>query len=508
MTKRQKRKIIIIAILLLLLLLVGAYFLYFNATKRLDFDFTPTTGDSLDAPEYLYSFSGPDGNRMTRPLGVYVDDEEAEVYVTDSRLRKVFVFSLEGDFIRSFGGEELVIPLYVAKNPKDGDIYVTDRRTRSIHIYTPDGKYLEDFEPNLPESELAQNFERGDVEWAPVAIAFDDDGTMYVTEILNGHQWLIFDPDGSFVKSIGNTGLVTGDATQDPELFQFPNSIKLLDDEVFVSDSNNRRLQVFDTEGAFKQVIVTDGLPRGFDFLSLMSNDPSETVKAVVVDTLAHDATIWSVTGDKVVNFGERGVLEGQFSYPNDLSIGPRNLIFVTDSANSRVQVWGWPSEVTDLPVDEVAQYWKWCLVPLLFLPLLLLLRRKKFYATKDFVDMMLAIDAAHTMPARRRKWFVTEPDYDLLKDYVQAEANMAELLNPSEYSESDARSLMDRMDVDHETAVVLSIAQRMHVFCTEDAEYRRLARLLELDVVDHEEFIARYTSGNTADSSSGTKNQ
>lgn len=505
MTRRQKRKIIIIAILLLLLMLVGAYFAYFNATKRLDFDFTPTTADAMQPPQYLYSFSGPDNNRMNRPLGIFVDDKEAEVYVTDSRLRKVFVFTLEGDFKRSFGGDELVIPLYVARNPVDGDIYVTDRRTRSIHIYTPDGTYLEDFEPNIPESELAQNFERGDVEWAPVAIAFAEDGTMYVTEILNGHRWVIFDKDGKFVKAIGNTGLVTGDATQNPELFQFPNSIKRLGDEVYVSDSNNRRLQVFDTEGVFDRIIVTDGLPRGFDFLA-RSDDPSETVKAVVVDTLAHDCTIWSVTGEKIVNFGERGVLEGQFSYPNDLSVGPKNLIFITDSANARVQVWGWPEEVTPLPVAEVAQYWKWCFAPLLLLPLLLLLRRKRFYATRDFVETMLELQLAEQMPGRRRKWYVLESDYELLKDYVQGGVNMGELLHPTEYSESDAKNLMERMEIDHATAVVLSVAQRMHVFCTEDMEYRRLAKLLELDVVDHVEFLERYASKNDGGSSSGAE--
>jgi len=495
-TRRQKRKIVIIAILAALLLLVSLYFLYFRATKRLDFDFEPPTEDALTVPQYLYSISGPDDMRLQRPIGVWVDDQEEEVYVSDVGHRSIFVFNLEGDLLRSFGGEELVVPLYIARNPEDGNVYVSDRRTRSIHIYTPEGEYIEDFDPAIPADEIAEFVPEG-VQWAPVALTFSDDGTMYVTEILSGHRFLTFSPEGEFVRSVGTVGLVT-DATGGQGFFQFPNSIKVAEDGIWIADSNNRRLQHFDADGEFLDLVVTDGLPRGFDFLSPpQSQEETVTNKAVVVDTLAHDATIWAADGEKILSFGERGVLEGQFNYPNDLSVGPRNLIFITDSANARVQVWGWPEEISPISLPPIAQYWRWCFAPLLLLPLLLLFRKKKFFATKEFVDTMLELELVEHMPARRRKWLVTEHDYELLKDFVQGDIDLGELLNPTEYSESDVNALMDRMEIDRESAITMSIAQRAHVFCNEDLELRRLAKTLEIDVVDHQEYMERFANKN-----------
>lgn len=490
MTRRQKRKIVIIAILLILLTLVGAYFAYFSSTKRLDVDIQLNADEVFPMPVFLYSFSGPDGDLLQRPVGVDVIDDE--VWVSDARRQKVYVFTLEGEFKRKVGGDEMVVPLYIADNPKDGNVYITDRRSRSVHIYTKAGKYLRDFDPKLPEDQLPA-FETKGVQWAPVALAFDGDGRMYFTEILNGHRLLVFSPEGEFQKSSGTVGIVTK-ADAAPEVFQFPNSVKVHGDEVWVADSNNRRVQVFDKDGNYVRLVVTEGLPRGLDFLAKRSAESSATDKFVTIDTLAQDGTIWDVKGEKILTFGTRGVLEGQFSYPNDVSVGPKNLIFITDSSNARVQVWGWPEEVSPVPLPEVAQYWRWCFAPLLLLPLLLFLRKKKFFATEDFVRTMYEYEELELMPERRRKWLVIEAAYKALSGLSQGGVDLADLLNVAEYSESDTRAIMDKFELDHETAVILAIAQRAHVFCTEDMELRRLARTLEIDVVNREEYLDRFT--------------
>ena len=68
------------------------------------------------------------------------------------------------------------------------------------------------------------------------------------------------------------------------------------------------------------------------------------------------------------------------------------------------------------------------------------------------------------------------------------------------EYSDSDMRALMDKLEIDEETAIILSIAQRAHVFCTEDDELRRFAKTLEIEVVDREEFLEKYASNKRKD--------
>jgi len=489
LTKSQTRKLIAVAILVLLLALLGGYYAYYKSTHQLSFNLTASTGQTIQPPQFLYSFAG-DTVKLQRPIGVLVDGDT--VYACDANGRAIFIFNQAGTYKGSFGQTSTVIPLYIAKNPKDGLLYVSDRRMRTIHKFTTAGQYVGDFNPNLPPDQLPK-FKTGGVQWEPVAIAFGPDGTMYVTEILNGHRLLIFGPDGTFRRSIGTAGMVT-DRTTFPTEFQFPNGIAVHNGLVYVTDSNNGRVQIFDKDGNFKQIIVTQGLPRGIAFLNAFPGDKATTPnRFVVVDTLAHDGTIWDTKGTKLVDFGQQGVLDGQFSYPDGASIGSRNKIFIADTSNGRIQVWGWPAQVSPVPVPTASPWWLLCLAPLLLLPLLLLLRRRPFYATPDFVYAMVDAEQADLMPGRRRKWLVSEEHYELLKGIVQGEVDMSELLNAEPYSESDAKALMDRLEIDLPTAIVLSLAQRAKVFTTENTDYRRLAKLLEIDVVNRVEYIERF---------------
>ena len=492
MSRAQKRKIAIIATLVVLLALLGGYYAYYRATHQLSFNIATAPTDTIGPPQFLYAFATTSlkGISLQRPVGVLVDGNN--VYVADSAGRQLFTFDVEGKPKGSFGASQTVIPLYIAKNPKDGNLYVTDRRLRTIFKYTVGGKYVGEFNPHLPKNQLP-TFKTGGVQWAPVGLAFAPDGTMFVTEILNGHRLLIFSPDGTFQKSVGTAGQVV-DAKTSPGLFEFPNSLTFHNGLVYVADSNNGRVQVFDKQGNFKKIIVTAGLPRGIDFLARFPQDKSTTAdRFVIVDTLSHDGTIWSINGDKVVNFGAEGILEGQFSYPNGVSVGPHNLIFVSDTSNGRIQVWGWPNQASPVPIPTVPNNWWLCSIPIFLLPVLLVFRRKRFFATEDFVIEMVDAEQVDLMRSRRRRWLMTQEDYEKLKDIVQGELELAKLLSPTEYSESDARALMEKLEVDLPTAIVLAIAQRNQVFCTEDPEYRRLAKSLEIDVVNRVEFLDRF---------------
>ena len=494
MTRRRKRLIISLVLLTVLLALLGVAYVNYRSTRSIGFDFNVNATATLPAPVYMYSFGSEGNDRLQRPLGILVDGEE--VYVTDSRRSDITVYTLAGKRVRTIGKGHLLVPLYIAKNPKTGEYYVTDRRLRSIEVFGKDGKWLRTFNPNLPKDQLPK-FSTGNVQWAPVALAFAPDGTLYVTEILNGHRLLIFDPSGKFVKSTGAAGMVEKADTA-PDAFMFPNSVKVLGNEVWVADSNNRRIKIYSRDGEFKRFLVTSGLPRGLTFLPTRSGEP---VRLVVVDTLAMDATIWDAKkAEKVLTFGERGVLEGQFAYPNDVSTDGVRRMFITDTSNGRVQVWGWPAEAAPIPTPRTPLQWLLCLSPLLLLPLLLLLRRKRFFATDDFVNALVSAEEADLMANRRWRWEVTAEDYETLKDVVQGDVKMEELLHAAEYSESDAQALMERLELDHTSAVRLTIGKRSKVFCTEDAELRRVARLVEIDVVNRVEFLERFVRRSEAD--------
>lgn len=488
MSRKRIRQLIAIAVLVLLLALLGLAYMNYSKTRQLGISVNFNQAELLPAPQYLYSFSGEGADRLMRPLGVLVAD--GRVFVTDARRGTLDVFSPRGKRIAIWGKGKLLVPLYVAQNPVTKDIWVSDRRLRQVAVFDKNGAFLRYFNPNLPKDQLPK-FKTGGVQWEPLALAFAPDGTLYVTEILNGHRMLIFAPNGTFTKSVGTAGLVN-DAKQGPAVFQFPNSVKVIGNEVWVADSNNRRLQVFDRQGNFKRILVTQGLPRGFDALpKLSAKDP---VRLVVVDTLSHQATIWDAKkGTSVLTFGGRGFLEGQFAYPNDVSVDGKRLIFIADTDNGRIQVWGWPSVANPVPTPTTPMGWLLCLSPLLLLPLLLLLRKRRFFATGDFVLAMIEAEETDRMKQPRVRWEVTEEDYEILRGFQVGDINMEEFLHPVEYSPTDAQALRDRYELDERSAIVMSIAQRAKLFCTENGDLRRIARVMEIPVVDHIEFIARY---------------
>ena len=498
MSRKRMRQIIAIVALVLLLALLAAAYVNYRSTRSLGINIQVNQADLLPMPQYLYSFSGDGKERLVRPLGVLVSGNR--VYVTDARRGSIDVFTKSGTKVATWGKGKLVVPLYVAKHPKTGELWVSDRRIRSIAIFSPEGKFLRYFDPKLPKDQLPTIKVPKGVQWAPLAMAFAADGTLYVTEILNGHRLLIFRPDGTFNRSVGTFGMIN-DPRAGEGVFQFPNSVKVLGDEVWVADSNNRRIQVFNRRGDFQRMQVTQGLPRGLDFLPKL--DAKEPLRLVVVDTLAHDATIWdSSSSEKLLTFGGQGVLEGQFNYPNDVSIDSKRKIFIADSSNGRIQVWGWPSVANPVPLPTTATGWALCLTPLLLLPLLLLLRKRRFFATADFVNALFAAEEAERMLQRRVRWEVTPEDYELLRGLIQGRANMEELLNPVEHSPSDAQALRDRYELPESEAIVMSIAQRAKLFCTESGELRRIARVLEIPTADHLEFIRRFDAPKDKDGS------
>jgi sugar lactone lactonase YvrE len=118
----------------------------------------------------------------------------------------------------------------------------------------------------------------------------------------------------------------------------FPNDVAVVGDEIWVSDSNNMRVVVFDGAGAFKRVMSMSGLIRG-----LAAVPPSFGSQAVVagVDTLGHAIVLWDASGDEVWRVGEAGVTAGRLRYPNDVAFssdGER--LYVADTGNRRIQVW------------------------------------------------------------------------------------------------------------------------------------------------------------------------
>jgi DNA-binding beta-propeller fold protein YncE len=487
---RTTRKILLLALLLVLLGLLGYVAWYFSVNKRLPIPTTITARQAeMEPPQYLYSISGEGRQRVNRPLGVVVG-KDGRVYVADPVSRAIKVYTNAGAFLFQFRALKdgavtaLDAPVHMALDA-EGNVWVTDRMLHGLYVFSPEGKFLREFLPN------------GDpkARWSPLAIWIDPQGNVYVTDVAETqkHRVRVFDSTGKEIASWGQTAQVLN-AQSAAGSFYFPNGIVSRGtgpkSDIYVVDGDNRRLQVFGPDGKFKRFVVTQGVPRG---IALDRQTPKGEV-IVVADATANMADIYSLTGQHLTSFGQGGVFEGQFQFPNDVAIDSAGKIFITDRSNNRVQVWGFPkgeiTGITKLPAGIPP--WV-CLLPLLLLPLLLLFRKRKFVVTPDFVEGMITADAVRAMDNRRFRWIIKEGDYPAFSDLVVDGVNLGELLDPEPYSYSDAQDLAGRLQIELELAGLLAMARRYKRLCTEDDEVARLAIALDVEVFDRVAWLDKY---------------
>jgi len=163
---------------------------------------------------------------------------------------------------------------------------------------------------------------------APKGLAVGPDGNIYVADSGN-HRIQVFNPTGAFVREWGKQGPGPGE-------FQDPWGVAVAQDgTVWVADTWNYRVQVFDAQGTFKTVITTThslGLygPRA------VAIDKDNNV--FVADTGNKRIIKLDPAGKLLGDWGTPGSWEGQFNEPTSLAIGPDGDIYVADAWNQRVQ--------------------------------------------------------------------------------------------------------------------------------------------------------------------------
>lgn len=351
--RRMRLKVLFAAGLFVLLLAGAVAYLYLPGAS--------SEGEAGSLPVYRRGIAGTATVKLEAPTAVAVSPD-GRVYVNDGASRGIRVFDASGNHLFSFGsikdGEatKLQVPVHIAVDSQ-GDVYVTDRKLRALYVFDPDGRFL-------------RKFPAPDDTWSPIGVAVDDDGTVFVTDVGDPakHRVIVFDALGRQLAEFGRTKEVK-EARESVGSFYFPNAIALRDDLVFVADSNNRRVQVFDRSGAFKYLISTGGIARGIAF--------DARGHLLVVDTLANEVDAYDALegGRKLYSLGGAGTGRGQFQFPNDVAVDPAGRLYVADRGNDQVQVWSMPGQ------GEVASgfgLWPWALLalPLLALPLALLKRR------------------------------------------------------------------------------------------------------------------------------------
>jgi DNA-binding beta-propeller fold protein YncE len=169
---------------------------------------------------------------LERPTGVAVDG--ARVWVADPPRHEVVVLAPEGAThvgARGEGEGQFTFPSAVAVAP-DRTVLVVDALNFRIVRLSPSGGWLAAFGTAGDEAgELAR----------PKGIAVDAAGRVYVSDAQRDLV-LVYGSDGTFDYAIGGTGTSPGQ-------FAHPAGLAIAGARLYVADSQNRRIQVFEIIG-------------------------------------------------------------------------------------------------------------------------------------------------------------------------------------------------------------------------------------------------------------------
>ncbi len=324
---KRKKLLIWLGVILALLLLVASLLAWYLITHKPLSSLPILSSNTM--PTYQSSIYGVD-----KPIGVAVSADGSRIYVTQSGAKRTtLMFDHDGNLLKTLAvpadPKGVVatghLPAYVAVDPTNGDVVVTDELAKAVYVYDGEGNYLRTVKP----AGLTGT-------WVPLGVAFTPQGDLLVTEVGGKvHRVLVLDQFDKVTRTIVPTG------TQ----LSFPNGVAVDNaGHVFVSDGNNGRLLAFNADGtvvgaAERGIGAGDlGLPRG------VAADSGDRV--YVVDTVNHTIKAYTLSNDGankvsyVGAFGDEGIADGQFEYPNGIAIDSRSTIYVTDRENGRVQVW------------------------------------------------------------------------------------------------------------------------------------------------------------------------
>ena len=177
----------------------------------------------------LWSRGPKDG--FERPTGIATAGDR--LYVVDTARHRVVIVTTAGAIVGAFGERgaapgQFNYPTNIARS-EDGRLYVTDTMNFRVQIFDPDGHYVAAF------GQLGDG--SGDFD-KPKGIAVDSNGHIYVVEGLNDVVQ-IFDESGKLLLVFGGSGSGDGE-------FWLPSGIAIANDTIFVADSANKRVEMFE----------------------------------------------------------------------------------------------------------------------------------------------------------------------------------------------------------------------------------------------------------------------
>ncbi len=315
----------------------------------------------LPPDRYLGEVSGVALNSRGHIFVLHRGDTTGPAY--GAAAEQLLEFDAEGNYLREIGHNLYAWSFaHTVKVDAQDYVWVTDKGSDMVIRFTPEGRV---------DMVFGRKQEASDEDTAPLKhpnpplpardgffrqvtdVAWDAAGNTYISDGYINSRVAKVDKDGNWLKSWGERG--TG-----PGQFHTPHSIAVdAGGSVYVADRSNRRIQVFDGEGAFLRQFTIDA-PVPPDAKPAIGNMPGEAEIAagtfapgspwaiclspppnqVLYVSDAFPGRIYKLTleGKLLGMLGRSGKRLKQFGWIHEMACPAPNVLFVAELLNWRVQ--------------------------------------------------------------------------------------------------------------------------------------------------------------------------
>lgn len=272
---------------------------------------------------------------MTHPLDITVDDAHNRVYVAEEFANQVSVFDKDGNFIQVInGGTDFTQPFNRPNGvavASDGTLYVADTWNYRIRAISMEGLNL--FAWGQPgQFGAAATTDPKDGFWGPRDVALDAAGNVYVADTGN-KRIRVYDSMGNWQRDIGSAGSAPGQLDE-------PSGLAISSDgKLYVADTWNHRISVFSLTGAPLFTFPVRGWYDDLGNRPYIALDEARNL-LYVSDPDAGRVLVYDTAGNCVGSFGQPSdnpVDLSQFDTVGALTTDADGNVYVSDSAAGRV---------------------------------------------------------------------------------------------------------------------------------------------------------------------------
>jgi DNA-binding beta-propeller fold protein YncE len=257
---------------------------------------------------------------------------------------RLFKFDSRGRYEREMGqGIYGALFAQQVRVSPDDNIWIVDRMSGQVIRFDPQGR-IQMVLSRKPEAmpvpagggrggRGGRGFTEGESFQQPADVAWDSQGNIYVADGLTRSRIAKYEPSGRFITNFGGDG-------DGPGQFSRIHGLQIdAQDNLYVADYDNRRIQVLDSNGRFIREITGVGAPMAI----CITPGPSQVLyvsNSNPPDDLEVGGEIYKLRLDGTIigRFGTVGKRMGQFGTVNAIDCRSENDLLVGEIGNWRVQ--------------------------------------------------------------------------------------------------------------------------------------------------------------------------